>query len=264
MNGICLALYEAALAYDIKNGRKKLTKRFPEINIITPPANNNTDFAIAHTVDYITLNINVMGTHGENTCEKFDAWVRNFDMEPQEDGLPRGFKMSARWLVNYFGTYINYEKFDYIHLKGHSAGSSIIFAMATILSNEVTHPKFLTTCFAGPPDGNYKAKKYYNRMHLAGRWNQVKVVNPRDIVTQLWRTEIDKEKNGIDCGRIITLPCDTRFQRFLYKYFRNFHSIHEHSPKEHCDGMIEYVKCNSDNWKEEIRFLKSIRKEMVN
>lgn len=250
------ALCRSSLIYDFKRGRNKLLHRFPAIDSgMLLEVDTNTDRAFAYPYCDRTLRIDVMGTSGENFEEKLEAWKRNFRMNPNEDGVPEGAALSARAVINEIGTVYDYDSYKIIDITGHSAGSFISSAIAVRLLKETNHCNIYTQCFAGPPDGNWRISELYNMNR--DRWEQLKVINPRDIVTMMFRDKNDKEERGVDIGEKIILPHDTKIQRFLYKWFRKFPSIIEHSPKEYCDGMqFQYPSMR--------KYLKSIRKEMVN
>lgn len=246
------ALFRAAMVYDFKNGMQKLCK-FLRDDVLIHEVNTKTDHAFIYAPQYSVLNIDIMGTGGESIEEKIAAWKRDFEMEPDADGLPAGFSASARYILNSARQVFNFERFSRIDVVGHSAGASVASAFALKAIKETVRPRFQTTVFAGPPDGNYKVANFY-RTHCQ-RWKQIKVVNPRDIVTQILRDQEEKEKRGVDIGEILTLPPDTTLQRLLYKWFKGFPSFIEHSPKEYCDGLM---KIKPDP------FLKLARGMMVN
>lgn len=253
------ALCRASVVYDFKSGLNKLCKQFPTVDKeLVYEVNNKTDRAFAYVVEGNTLRIDVMGTSGENFEEKWAAWQRNYKMDADKNGIPEGAGSSARYIINDIGTTFDYDSYKLIDIIGHSAGSFIAAAIAAMLLKETKHCNFYTQCFAGPPDGNYRIQDLYNMNR--DRWEQIKVINPRDIITMWYRDDDDKEERGIDIGQKIILPPDTTIQKFLYKWFKKFPSILEHSPKEYCDGMR--IWCKDDY--ELVRYLKSIRKEMVN
>lgn len=252
-------LYRAAMAYDFEGGVAKLRKRFPRMGVPVE-VNTKTDHALAYEYSPSELLIDIMGTSGETFQEKIAAWRRNFEIDAGPDGLPYGFSSSAKTILNEID--IDFNHYSTIDITGHSAGSSIAAAVAVRLLQATKRPDIYTYGFAGPPDGNYRIERFYQSYR--SRWEAIKIVNPRDIVTTMFRSQEDDETRGVDIGRIVTLPPDTLLQRWLYKWFKRFPSFLEHSPREYCDGMVKYAKKNNPFPREEVKFLRRVRRDMVN
>jgi hypothetical protein len=244
-------LYAGAI-YDEDGFAGKVKQFFPSARIDTEI--NETDFWAVIIRDE-SMDIALRGTDGVDSNGKRLAWKRNFQTAARPDGTATGFGNSADAIFDDIDKKYCFRDFKQVKLHGHSAGA----AETPILGARITREYHIhgIECFAwaSPPSGTRRWAVHFNALNAEFGLHSLRIVNPRDIVTVVYR-DGDVLTAGEDVGGELRLPEDGWLQRLLKK----IPGVWEHSPREHVDGAMTLLKNDPVSVSE----LKIIRKMMVN
>lgn len=252
MNSLVRSILHAGVIYDECRYSDKVKQFFPSAKIDLEM--NGTDcWAVCRIGD--DLDISVRGTDGTDRKSKRDAWRRNFQTAARPDGISVGFGASTDKIFDDLDGKLNWRDYRSIRINGHSAGAGIAPALGARITDEYKIHGIECFSWAPPPTGNYLWAELFGKLHGEFGLDNLRVINPRDIVTIIYRHG-DKETAGMDVGKSLDLPPDG----LLQKLFRWLPGAIEHSPREYVDGLIKMFSGNDEIVSE----LKIIRKMMVN
>jgi hypothetical protein len=252
MNSLVWSILNAGCIYDECRYSNKVKAFFPSAKIDLEM--NDTDcWATCRIGD--NLDIALRGTDGTDKKAKRKAWKRNFQTEARPDGISVGFGSSVDKIFDDLDGKLNWRYYKKINIHGHSAGGGEAPALGARITEEYEIHGVECFSWAPPPTGNYLWAERFNRLHSEFGLDNLRIINPRDIVTIIYRHG-DKETAGEDVGKRLDLPPDSWFQRV----FKWLPGAVEHSPREYVDGTIKILAGDVAAVSE----LKIIRKMMVN
>lgn len=252
MNPLVRSILHAGVIYDECRYADKVKQFYPSAKIDIEL--NDTDcWAVCRIGD--ETDIVLRGTDGTDRKSKRKAWRRNFQTEARPDGISVGFGGSVDKIFDDLDGKLNWRDYKAIRIHGHSAGAGEAPALGARITDEYKIHGIECFSWAPPPTGNYLWAERFNRLHGEFGLDNLRIVNPRDIVTIIYRHG-EKETAGVDVGKKLDLPPDGWFQ----KMFRWLPGAIEHSPKEYIDGLVKILAGNV----EAISELKIIRKMLVN
>lgn len=252
MNKLIQSLLFAGTIYDEVAFDRKVKLFYPKAEIIKWM--NQTDFFATVLIDG-TLNIVLRGTDGTDFKKWASAWINNFHLSMGSNGVHDGFEESVERIWRTLKGIVLANEYDSLAVHGHSRGGAETPLLGNKIANEMN--KYVDCySFGAPPAGSTVWQETFNATHAKGLINNTYVVNPRDMITVLFRDHLTPQTDGYDVGTRFLLPEDT----WIQKLFKCIPGACEHSPREYCDGLMVAFKKN----KEAISQLKAIRKVLVN
>ncbi|MFA5166795.1 MAG: hypothetical protein WC449_05920 [Candidatus Paceibacterota bacterium] len=252
MNKLIQGLLFSGTIYDEVAFSRKVKLFFPKAEVI--PWMNQTDFFATVMIDG-TLNIVLRGTDGTDFKKWTSAWINNFHLSVGSNGIHDGFEESVKRIWVILKSIVMANDYDHLNIFGHSRGGAETPLLGNIIAN-ATNRYVDCYSYGAPPSGNLMWLKTFELTRYKGLINNIYVVNPRDVITVLFRDHLTPKTDGYDVGTRFLLPEDTWQQ----KLFKCIPGACEHSPREYCDGLKMVFKKN----KEAVSQLKAIRKVLVN